>query len=343
MKAMVKYEKGPGNMEIRDMDVPVPGDNDILIQIKCAAVCGVDGLLYDWTYKGRYPVETPIVPGHECAGVIVEKGKNVNGLAVGDRVTLESIIGCGHCYYCSRGMSNLCPQWGHLGITLDGTFAEYIRVPASAAHKIPDGVTDFQGALVEPLSLTAHTFDRIKFLINDTVVIIGPGVQGLLHLQAARSSGASKIIVVGMEHDRDRLEKARQLGADEILVYDEKETVPTILEMTQGVGADVVIEVGGTPEAFKTSIDVVRGGGQIAALGFSPYGELVPIRLARQQITILGVIAFLPRHFEYALQWMEQGKVDVEAIVSHRMNLDEVKNGIILMKEKKATKVLITP
>jgi threonine dehydrogenase-like Zn-dependent dehydrogenase len=342
MRAGVKYDTGPGNFEIRDIEIPKPGDDEILIKIECAAVCGVDALLYDWTYKGRYPVETPIVPGHECAGVIVEIGKNVKGLAVDDRVTLESIIGCGHCYYCCRGMTNLCPQWDHLGITMDGTFAEYVKAPASAAHKIPDEITSAQGALVEPLSLTAHTFDRIRFSLNDTVVVIGPGVQGLLHVQAARSYGASKIIMVGLEKDKDRLEKARHLGADDVIVH-EDHVVEKILDLTKGVGADIVIEVGGTPEAFNTAFNVVRGGGQIAALGFSANAELSPLRLARQQISILGVIAFLPKHFEQAIQWLQYGKVDVESIVSHKMKLDEVETGITLMKEKKASKVLITP
>ena len=134
---------------------------------------------------------------------------------------------------------------------------------------------------------------------------------------------------------------ARQLGADETIVHDD-DVVARILDLTDGVGADVVIEVGGTPEAFKTAFNVVRGGGQIAALGFSPHAELEPIRLARQQMNIIGVIAFLPRHFEQAVRWIEYGKVDVEAILSHRMRLDEVEQGIILMKEKRASKVLIT-
>lgn len=343
MKAGVKYEEGPGHFEIRDIPVPAPGDNDVLIEIKSAAVCGVDGLLYDWAYKGRFPVETPIVPGHECAGIIAEMGKNVKGLQPGDRVTAESIVGCGTCYYCQRGMSNLCPQWDHVGITFDGTFAEYIRVPAQAVHRLPDAVTFEQGALVEPLSLTAQTFDRVKVYLGDTVVIVGPGVQGLLHTQAARSYGASKIIVLGLEKDRDRLEKAKEFGANEIIVSDQEDSIEAVMDLTEGIGADVVIEVGGTPEAFDIAVNTVRGGGQIAALGFSNHGELVPIRLARQQINILGVIAFLPRHFEYAIQWLEKGKVDVEAIVSHRLALEDVEQGILMMKDKTATKVLLAP
>ncbi len=343
MRAGVKYESGPGNFAFREVEVPRIGDDEVLIEVKCAAVCGVDAMLYDWTYKGRYPVKTPIIPGHECAGIITEAGKNVCGLAVGDRVTVESIIGCGHCHYCRNGMSNLCPQWDHVGITFDGTFAEYMTIPASAVHKLPDSVSDPQGALVEPLALTVHTFDRIKMFLGDTVAIIGPGVQGLLHAQAARSYGAGQVIVMGLEKDRKRLDMAEASGADAIIISDQGDPAARVMEMTHGIGADVVIEVGGTPESFHLALEIVRGGGQVAALGFSNYGELVPIKLARQQLTIAGVIAFLPKHFESAIQWIETGKVDIESIVSHRMDLESAEDGIKLMRDKVATKVLLTP
>lgn len=341
MKAGVKFADGPGNFAVQDIPVPIPGDGDVLIAVKSTAVCGVDGLLYDWAYKGRLPVKTPLVLGHECSGVIVETGKNVKGLKTGERVTVESIIGCGTCYYCQRSMPNLCPRWDHVGITFNGTFAEYIRVPAKAVHSLPDAVTFEQGALVEPLSITVHTFERVKFMLGDTVLIIGPGVQGLLHTQAARAHGASRIIVAGLEKDKARLEKARAFGADHIIISDQADAVAEVMELTRGVGADVVIEVGGTPEAFKLAVNAVRGGGQIASLGYAGYGELEPIRLARQQITILGVMAFLPRHFEYALQWIETGKVDVESLASHHVSLDDIESGIVMMKEKTATKVLV--
>lgn len=343
MNAGVKFADGPGNFAVQDIPMPVPGAGDVLIEVKSTAVCGVDGALYDWLYKGRFPVRTPLVLGHECSGVIVEAGSGVSGLKKGERVTVESIIGCGHCYYCQRAMPNLCPQWDHVGITFDGTFAEYIKVPAKAVHRLPDAVSFAQGALVEPLSITVHTFDRIKLMLGDTVLIIGPGVQGLLHTQAARAYGASKIIVMGLARDANRLEKAKAFGADHVIFADQVDAVEQVLQLTGGVGADVVIEVGGTPEAFKLAMLSVRGGGQVASLGYANYGEVEPLRLARQQITILGVMAFLPKHFEYALQWIEKGKVDVEALVSHHLGLDEIETGITLMKDKIATKVLVTP
>jgi len=343
MKAGVKFGEGAGNFTVKDIEMPSVGDGEVLVQIKASGVCGADVLLYEWTYRGRYPVKPPIVLGHEGAGVIVDSGKNVKGLKVGDRVTVESIIGCGSCYYCYQGMPNLCPRWDHLGITMHGTMAEYLRVPAKAVHRLPDNVSFEQGALVEPLSIIVHTFDRVRFSLGDSVVIIGPGTMGLLLIQAARSYGASKILVLGLEKDRLRLERAEGLGADAILVTDRKDEDPVkqVLDITQGIGADVVCEVGGTPESFKMALKMVRGAGQIAALGYSNYGEVEPIVVARQEMSILGIIAYMPKHFEQALRWLQFKKVNTEVLISHRLGLEEAEKGIHLMRDKQATKACI--
>jgi 2-desacetyl-2-hydroxyethyl bacteriochlorophyllide A dehydrogenase len=342
MKAGVKLREGAGNFEVKEIDVPVVGDDDLLIEIKKAGVCGADVLLYEWIYRGRFPVETPIVLGHECAGIVVETGKNVKGFKKGDRVTTESILGCGHCYYCQQGMTNLCPQWDHVGITFNGTFAEYMRIPARAAHRIPDNVSFEQGALVEPLSIAVHTFDRIRFSLGDTIVIIGPGVIGLLIAQAARSYGAAKIIALGLSQDQARLEKMKEFGADVTIMSDQCDAVQEVMELTSGIGADVVIEAGGTPEAFNLSYQMVRGGGQIAALGYSNDGRLEPIILARQEISILGLVAFTSKHFVGAIKWLEAGKISMDPLISHRLSLTEAETGIQLMRDKQATKVILS-
>ncbi len=343
MKAGVKFAEGPGSFEVKEVDTPSLGDGDVLVQVKASGVCGADVLLYEWTYRGRFPVKTPIVLGHEGSGIITELGRNVKGLKVGDRVAVESIIGCGSCYHCHQGMPNLCPQWDHLGITSHGTFAEYLKVPMAAVHRLPESVSFEEAALVEPLSIVVHTFDRIRFSLGDSVVIIGPGTMGLLLAQAARSYGASKIMVLGLGKDKLRLEKAKDLGADVTIVTDKGDPVRAVLDLTHGIGADVVIEVGGTPESFKMAVKMVRGAGQIAALGYSHHGELEPITLARQEISLLGLIAFMPKHFEQALRWLEFKKVSTDALISHRLGLDEAEKGIHLMRDKEATKAVLIP
>jgi len=343
MKAGLKLGEGAGHFAVQEIEMPTVGDGDVLIQIKAAGVCGADVLIYEWTYRGKRPVMLPVALGHEGAGVIVEVGKNVKGLKVGDRVTTEAIIGCGSCWFCYRGMPNLCPYWDHTGNTLHGSMAEYMRVPATAVHRLPENVTFEQGALVEPLSIIAHTLDRVRFSLGDSVVIIGPGTMGLLLTQAARSFGAAQVIVLGLEKDRLRLEKAKALGADVIIVADIKDDDPVqqVLDLTGGIGADVVCEVGGTPESFSMALKMVRGAGQIAALGYSNYAELEPITIARKEMSILGIIASMPRHFEDALRWLQYGKVKPETIVSHSLSLDEAEKGIHLMRDKQATKAVI--
>ena len=171
---------------------------------------------------------------------------------------------------------------------------------------------------------------------------VGIRTFGLLLTMAFKSYGASKIMVLGLERDKLRLEKAKELGADVTIVSDSGDPVEEVKALTHGRGADIVVEAGGTPEAFNLAYRMVRGGGQIAALGYSNHGELEPIILARQEITILGLVAFTSKHFSKAINWLQTGKVDNTAIVSHTLPLDRAEEGILLMKNKEATKVLLT-
>ncbi len=342
MKAGVKLSEGAGNFEVREIDRPVIGGNEVLVEIKTSGVCGSDVMLYEWLYRGRFPVVPPIVLGHEGAGVIAEKGRHVKGLEIGDRVVAEAIIGCGNCYYCHKGHTNLCPQWEHLGITRNGTFAEYIKLPMTAVHKLPDEVSFEEGALVEPLGIVVNAFDRIRFDLGDAVAIVGPGTLGLLAVQAARAYGASKVIVLGLEKDKIRLEKAGELGADVTIISDQGAPVRQVLDLTEGRGADIVLEAGGTKESFDISFNLVRGRGQIVAMGYAASGEVAPVTYARQELAMYGVCACVSRHYEEALRWLQHKKVSNTGIVSHRLGLGEAERGIQLMRDKEASKVCIT-
>ena len=343
MKAGVKLAEGVGNFEVKNVDVPVIGDIDVLVQIKASCVCGSDVMLYQWLYRGRFPVEPPVILGHEGAGVIEDMGKHVKGLNKGDRVVVESILGCGNCYYCHRGRPNLCPQWQHLGISRDGTFAEYIKLPMTAVHKLPDSVSFEEGTMVEPLGIVVNAFERIRFSLGDSIVIIGPGTLGLLTTQAARSYGASKVIVLGLQKDALRLNRIRELGADVTIISDQGDPIAQVLDLTDGIGADVVMEAGGTKESFDLAFDLVRGRGQIVAMGYAAEGEIAPVQYARQELAMFGVCACTPKHYEEALKWLQHKKVSTKAIISHRLDLSEAEKGIKLMWDKEATKVSLTP
>ena len=341
MKAGVKFAEGQGYFEVKNIPVPIVGDTEILVKMKSACVCGSDVMLYEWRYQGRFPVEPPIVLGHEGAGVIEAVGKSVKSLNKGDRVVVESIIGCGSCYYCQRGWPNLCPRWEHLGITRDGTFAEYIKLPMSAVHKLPDSVSFEAAAMVEPLGIVVNAFEHLRFSLGNSIVIIGPGTLGLLITQAARSFGAAKVIVLGLEKDRLRLEKARQLGADITILADQGDPVRQVLDQTDGLGADIVMEAGGTPESFEIAFSLARGHGQIAVMGYAASGRVIPVQYARQEFSTFGVCACAPKHYEEALKWLQHQKVSTQAILSHQLNLSEAEKGIQLMRDKIATKVCL--
>jgi threonine dehydrogenase-like Zn-dependent dehydrogenase len=213
MKAIVKTGVGPGNVEYMEVPDPRPKAGEVLIKMRAAGLCGADLLLYDWIYRGKRPVVPPLILGHEGVGEIVEVGTDVEGFAVGDRVAMQSILGCGKCPSCQKGHTHLCGDWAHLGMTYDGLFADYVVVSAKACHKLPEQVSDEEGAFLEFVSIAAHTDEKAPFRIGETVAIIGPGPFGLLHLLVAKSAGASRLIVTGLEKDAERLALAQHMGA----------------------------------------------------------------------------------------------------------------------------------
>jgi len=339
MKAVVKLAPGEGNIEVKDVPIPQIKPDEVLVAVKGTGLCGTDSLLYNWTYKGRAPVPTPIVLGHEGAGEIVEIGSQVQNVKVGDRVALDALIGCGTCYFCRRGLTYLCKDWDHLGISFDGTFAEYCAIPAIAVRTLPDGVAWDDVAFLEIMAVVAHTMERIKVFSGDKVVIIGPGPLGQFHLQAVKAAGAGPIIMVGTAGDDARLQVARNIGADHTLDESKMDAVEAIMDLTGGVGADIVIEAGGTPGAVATAFEVARGGAQLAFLGFAKHAQFVPLNAVRNSLNVQFVLSGLGRHVEQSIRWIQAGQVLGSRIITHRILLDEADYGFQEMLERRAVKV----
>jgi L-iditol 2-dehydrogenase len=340
MKAIVKMAPGPGHVEYREVPAPSPKAGEVLVKMKAAGLCGADILLYDWTYRGKSPVPTPLILGHEGAGEIAEIGAGVEGFSLGDRVAMQSILGCGKCPSCQMGHTHLCSNWSHLGMTYDGLFADYVVVPAEACHKLPDAVTYEEGAFLEFISVVAHTGEKVPFRLGESVVIVGPGPFGLLHLQAARSAGASMLIVTGLEPDADRLEAARRMGATHTINADRQDPVQAVLDLTGGFGADLVVEAGGTPESVSQALRMVHPDGRVVLLGYAGSAEIVPISIVRSDLTIVGVVASKRSHYQTALRWMEAGLVRAEPLVTHRMTFDDFDEAVDLFRSRRAIKIL---
>lgn len=341
MKAVVKLRPEPGNVEVRDIPIPEIKPNEVLVKVHATGICGTDILLADWRYTGRRPVNPPIVLGHEGAGEIVKIGRDVVGYEVGDRVGMEALLGCGECYHCKRGNINLCPQWNHLGIDFNGTFAEYIAYPAVGLHKLPDGISYKEAAFLEPISIVVHALESNPITPGDTVAIVGPGPLGLFSVQAARAAGAGKIIVVGTSEDTMRLDIAKRLGADHLINTGDTDAATLVKELTNGIGANVVLESGGTGKSIEQAIDMASGLGKVFLMGFGKEAKILPLtQIVRQNLTIRGVVGSLPHHYETTNRWLESGVISLEEMVSHELELEDIDTAFDLLKAKEAGKVL---
>jgi threonine dehydrogenase-like Zn-dependent dehydrogenase len=335
MKALVKYGEAEGAYELREIEVPKPGAGEVLIQMKATAICGTDmSILYN-KYKGRKPIPIPITLGHEGAGVIAALGKDVDSLTIGDRVAFEPLRGCGHCFDCKLGNKNMCHDWEHLGITCDGTFAEYVVVPEDSVHKLPENVSFQNASCLEPIGLTARSLEHVKPMLGDTAAIIGPGKIGLFHLQALKASGVTEVFMIGLDKDKKRFEIAEKLGADFIINGSKEDPIEKIKDLTKGRGVDIVIETANSPKCFTMAIDLAAARGRVSTFGLYPEATVAPITLIRQGITIYGDVAILTKHFIRALRWVETKKVLAEPVITKSFALKQAEEAIEVFKDGK--------
>jgi threonine dehydrogenase-like Zn-dependent dehydrogenase len=239
-----------------------------------------------------------------------------------------------------NGYPNMCMQWRHLGITCDGTFAEYRAVPAFVACKLPDSVSPIDAAFLEPISLVVRTFEHVRPVLGDSVAIIGPGSIGLFHLQAFRSAGAATIIVIGLDQDAKRLEIAKQLGADHIVNGSREDVAGRVRELTNGLGVDIVVETANHPSTVPLAVNLAAARGRVHLFGLYPEATMSPLTLLRAGVTMAGDVATLPRYFLRALRWVEHGKVLAQPMVSRRFHLDEAKEAFEAFRQGETVKVL---
>jgi len=333
MKALVKYSEEAGAYKVMEVDAPKPGACDVLVQMKATAICGTDISLLKGKYVGRKPVPIPIIPGHEGAGIISDIGKKVRYFSVGDRVGFEPLRGCGHCFNCKLGNKNMCQDWEHLGLTCDGTFAEYIAVPEDTVHKLPKNVSFINASCLEPIGLTARSLEHVKPVLGDNAVIIGPGKIGLFHLQALKASGVSEIFVIGLDQDKKRFEIAEKLGANFIINGSKEDPIEKVMSLTKGRGVDIVIETANSPQCFTMAINLASPRARISTFGLYPEATISPITLLRQGITIYGDVALLTKHFIRALRWLESKKVLAEPVITKSFSLEQAKEAIDVFKE----------
>ena len=342
MRALIKAAPGVGNLEVHDTPVPAPGPGEALVRIGRSGLCGTDLLLYDGVYRGRNrPVPVPLIVGHEASGEVGELGPGTSWPRPGTRVGIEAITGCGCCYHCLRGNYNLCQDWHHIGLTRAGALAEFVVVPAASLLPLPDGVTAESAAFLEPLATAVHTLERVKPSPGTSAAIIGPGPLGFLHLQVLQAAGVGPIVMYGQAGDESRLELAASLGASTFL-SDRTGIAAHATHLTGGIGFGLCIESGGTSAAIQTALDVVAGGGTLVSLGIVRATELDVLQVMRKNLSWIGVVASVRRHFAEAVSLIHTGKAKPEALITHRLPLGDAAAGFNALRRRAAVKVMFS-
>jgi L-iditol 2-dehydrogenase len=299
-------------------EVPDPqiADHEVLVRVQACGICGSDVHGMDGSTGRRLP---PIIMGHEAAGVIAEVGKQVEGWKKGDRVTFDSTISCGTCWFCQRGLINLCDHRRVLGVSCDdyrqnGAFAEYVALPRRILYRLPDSVSFEQAAMVEPLSVAVHAVDRTPISLGDTAVVVGVGMIGLLVVQALRVAGCGKIIAIDLEPQKLKL--ALTLGADLSLKADECDVAEEVRSHTNGRGADVAIEAVGLSPTINTAVASLRKGGWLTLVGnIRPSVEIPLQAVVTRQLTLAGSCAS-SGEYPACLDLLARRAVNTEALTS---------------------------
>jgi len=339
LKALVKFAPGYGNLEVKEVKKPKITDNEVLVEIKFAGICGSDIN----HYLGKTKIKTPIILGHEFSGEIKKVGKNVKDWKEGDRIISEtSAHFCGTCFFCKQGNYNLCIERKAFGSGVDGAFTRYIAVSSNLIHKIPDILPYDEAALIQPLADVIHAVTlNSKITVGDTIAVLGPGPIGLLTTQVVKAQGAGKVIQTG--HHGIRLKIAEKIGAD-VTIPLEKDPVKIINDLTDGVGVDVVFETSGAPSAAVQAIDMVRKQGQIIIIGvhFTPV-KLNLRKIEFNELTIRGSAMSNWVDYQRAIKLISRKTIQVKPIITHIFPITEWEEAFNVIKEKKAGKVLFTP
>ena len=342
MRALIKTAPGVGNLEILTIDRPVPGPGEALVRVGQSGLCGTDLLLFDGVYRGRNrPVPAPLIVGHEAAGEVVELGPGTTWAAPGTRVGIEAVTGCGRCHHCIRGWYNLCQDWHHIGLTRPGVLADFAVVPITSLLSLPDAVSMESAAFLEPLATAVHTMERVKPAPGTSAAIVGPGPLGFLHVQVLQAAGVGPIVMYGRPGDESRLELATSLGAG-TFIGDSEGIQEHARGVTGGLGFGVSIEAGGTATAIQTALAIVAGGGTLVSLGIIRPTELDVLQVMRKNLTWVGVVASVRRHFAEAITLIETSKVRPQELITHRMQLPDALAAFEVLRQREAVKVMFS-
>ena len=342
MKAIVKFARGYGNIEIREIQRPVVKEGEVLVEIKAAGICGSD--LHHYEIGDQ--VAIPVVLGHEFSGDVIEIGSGVKGWKIGERVVSEThAYACYECHLCQTGKYHLCKERKGFGSGVDGAFTQFLAVPARLLHRIPDHLSYPEGTIIQPAAdIVNAVVTNSSLKAGDAVVVLGPGPMGLLTVEVARAAGAGRVIVVGLDADKERMDIAARIGADITINSSKEDPVERVKVLTDGRGADVVFEVTGAKGALLQGLQMLAQKGQMTIIGVHRQPVEIPIRaLQRAEQSIRGSAMSTWIDYERAIQLTKAGMIQLKPLITDVLPLTEWQRGFDLALSKRACKVIFTP
>mgnify|MGYP003579781751 FL=1 len=339
MQAIVKEKRAPG-LSVKSVPKPTPGKGEVLIAVRHAGVCGTDLHIADWDPWAQGRIKPPIVVGHEFAGEIQRLGEGVTGLRIGQLVTAEGHIVCGHCLQCRTGNSHICKNTRIIGVDRDGAFAEYIVMPTTNVLTL-SGIPTEGGAIMAPMGNAFHTVLTAE-IPGSTVFVVGCGPIGCFAVGIARAAGATKVIASDV--NPKRLALAEKMGANVVINAAKEDVVRTVITETDGEGADVVCEMSGVPSALHQAFASVRLGGRVQLLGI-PKGD-VPINFADEiifkGITLYGVIGRrMYQTWHQMRRFLIGGQFDPRPVITHKFPLAKIEEALSVIRSGDAGKVIL--
>jgi 2-desacetyl-2-hydroxyethyl bacteriochlorophyllide A dehydrogenase len=341
MRAVVKRKPEPG-VEFAEVPKPKIAEDEVLIEVKAAAICGSDLGIYDYT-PAYSKMRLPVVMGHEFSGRVLEAGPQVKGYAVGDRVLAESVKACGVCAYCRSGHENLCDASTLFGIHVDGGMAEYVAVPYRLLHRLPEELNFEEGALIEPLSNALHFVkDCTPIRLGDLAVVQGCGPIGIFSAQLFRLAGA-EVIITGVNVDTERFKIAEGLGLETVNV-EKEDLAKLVAERTGGRGADIAFVATGAPPAVAQATQIVKKRGHVTVIGiFGRPVEVSMTQVVRREITLSGAYDAKPENFDQSIRLARSGAVKVSELITHRLPLEKAGEAFEAAKSRVGCKVEFIP
>ncbi len=342
MRALVKTKIEPGNIIFTEIPTPEPVPGQVRIKIKRSGICQTDNV---YIHEGGFALKPPVVLGHEISGVIDAIGDSVTGFSIGDRVITQTTYHvCGKCRFCKRGELNHCPERKGIGSAANGGFAEYVVNRAESVMHLPDDLSFEQGACIEPLACGVHALtERTVVNVGSVVVVLGPGPIGLFAAQVAKAQGAY-VIVGGTTSDKKRFEIAKSLGIDMVVDVMKNDVDKIVKDVSEGYGADVVVEATGAPSAVSLAMDIIARRGTFVPMGIFNNDITIDFHnIKKKELTVQGSHAQIPTAWEKAIRLVQLGKINTDAIVSHIFPLTDWEEALKVVLERKGLKVMLDP